>query len=51
MQKGSTLAYTRGTQQLQRYTTITTVHNIHNSAQHIHDAVPECQVASTMISV
>jgi len=37
------------------YTTITTVHNIHSGAQHIHDTetfrLPERQVASTMISV
>jgi len=45
-----TLWYTRGTQQLQRYTTF-----IHSSAQHIHDTetfrLPKRQVASTMISV
>jgi len=37
------------------YTTITAVHNIHSSAQHIHDTetfgLPEGQVASVMISV
>jgi len=37
------------------YTTITAVHNIHSSAQHIHDTetfgLPEGEVASTMISV
>jgi len=47
-QKGSTPA-------THWYTTITAVHNIHSSAQHIHDTeifrLPERQVASTMISV
>jgi len=36
-------------------TTITAVHNIHSSAQHIHDietfGLPKGQVASTMISI
>jgi len=43
------------TQQIQWYTTITAVHNIHSDGQHIHDTekfgLPEGQVTLTMISV
>jgi len=45
------------TERKRKYTThwYTTVHNIHSSAQHIHDTetfgLPVVQVASTMISI
>jgi len=49
--KYTTYWYTRGTQQLQRYTTITAVHNIYSGVQHIHEKeifrLSEGQVAST----
>jgi len=57
--EGSTPAthwYTRGTQQLQQYTTITVVHSIYNGAKHINDTETfklserQVEVASTMIS-
>jgi len=43
------------TERKRKYATITAVHNIHSSAQHIHDTetfgLPDGQVTSTMISV
>jgi len=50
--KYTTHWYTRGTQQLQRYTTFTAAHNIQSGAQHIQDTETfGHQVASIMISL